>query len=1611
MKHHKLLLFLLLLSLGVKAQDPQTELLTEEDVFVPDQSLEDKIGHALEHVDLTQVSSGILLDKGLPLGRPGDYVGAINLERCLSMIEFRSIFGSLYTGAVADLPFQDMPYYDAIITEKIEADPNVIPITMLMLNYDEMKPDAIDNGLFTIEGGQLYDVEGRSQSPYETKLCFMATSTQSVVYCEEGEPVSFVVDPDLLISNLGQEINMIEINTGMGDDFIEVFLGEPFEVISNDFGSYQFIYRVTLADGTVIEVCSEIFFKKKATIPTAPDLTFHISSTRGYHEWAPPTGATISVRYGCGNTKLRKPLIVVEGWEPPQLKKIDPGFQNFDFSYFIGLLPFDIRAGLYSESYDIIYVDFDNAADYIQSNAFVLQELLDWIEENKEATAEPNVIVGISMGGLVTRFALLEREHWGMNNHTRTFISLDVPHQGANFPLGAQVMIKHLNSASILGNKIRNYIPQLPLANEILDMPATKQMLIYAAHGQGSIDFQAYTLHDELMDEFESMGGFPQQTRNLSIISGSDDAIGQPNFPDNANLVHFTQTTGPFISKSTLNAIKVPAMVVFNVIGYIGVGLATTTITLSIDVNALPSPSQGMSLIYDYTVDYSTLYGTVQWNEYKRNRVANTQPYDNCPGGFMPISNFAGTGNNVGFNIDFFTFVPSVSAMNIKSPWNQNALLNIEASNVIGNNMTVFKDYDAAVQGVEQGNPDNNFHAKLYAASPFQTNGRLLLFETMGIPYTTPGLPSNSTLLSPFNYGKGTRFISSPTTLYNLTIGANGYLGINRDEIINDNNAFITEHPLPASHFITRVKGWHCSEDGALTIQNGGTVEIGSTTNDLSGTINFTDGSRLNMQPGATLIINDNSKIVFDKGSAFNFNGGNIILNGSNAIIEIHPGCSVQIATGATFTYTGSGFMRLHLPENNTSTPVYNTFFAGTGSVVLAGTHINNTVLELKGPVYKSQFGTWTTSGVDFPSTLQSVTIDHGRVTVVAEQRAYFHTLRFYAPAAINYGQLDPASVTFFGTMSAFNSKFHGYVNCFENTDIVGSEFLGSLNGSNIYDPGKKFRMINSYLHGTATNGGLSVHRSNTELRGVTVSQRQVGINITGMDVPVTCENCLFRSYNGTQMQYGVWIWGTSASYVHLEKSRVQNATIAGVMAYKSGLSMSCTEVTSNLNSASSSAIDLYVDASLTLDPSLRAGAGRNNLSGYGTTIHAPGAIDININNGRNNLRSHVAGRALFGTMASNRPTFDAEYNYWNGGTAPTEAGHYNNFSDVSGQYIGGSAHDVNGANHLLWPPNMDLACPLTGQEPGGGQGGTKTSSYTMSTPQVLAATHIPYDGSQSLKEAATEIFTPHFGNNSPASQISKQAGIITHNYREWKADAEPVISLVYQKMMHTLGEGVKQGQIEQSNASPEISTVMKVVDELLNALPQAPASYRERFRLSMDKAFTYRMARQEQQALDLMNAIAGWAEPKDLPYVQLWQCYLENDVLLKNGVIDKLEFSERVSLCTAAQMEIEMQNRATPDEQQKNENLASSGEAISVYPNPSDGIINIITEENLKVQSVKVYSIEGKELMNLQATGTQPAGTRNAVKFDLSRLHTGIYMIEISGNGTTLRKKITITK
>jgi len=120
-------------------------------------------------------------------------------------------------------------YLDFREEMKSNAKDSIIPIFILNYKYERLKPYVLDSNLLSVLGKQLFDVAGRTESPYSQHRVFNACSAFKVFY---GTVARFIIDSSWYFTNDNTAITKIEYNWGDGIGYRTLNWGDTVSVSS-----------------------------------------------------------------------------------------------------------------------------------------------------------------------------------------------------------------------------------------------------------------------------------------------------------------------------------------------------------------------------------------------------------------------------------------------------------------------------------------------------------------------------------------------------------------------------------------------------------------------------------------------------------------------------------------------------------------------------------------------------------------------------------------------------------------------------------------------------------------------------------------------------------------------------------------------------------------------------------------------------------------------------------------------------------------------------------------------------------------------------------------------------------------------------------------------------------------------------------------------------------------------------------------------------------------------------------------------------------------------------------------------------------------------------------
>ncbi len=220
-------------------------------------------------------------------------------------------------------------------------------------------------------------------------------------------------------------------------------------------------------------------------------------------EWELTAGSNkgcAHIYLGRGHTSPQHPIILAAGFD----STADPT----DVYTIVNLHA--TAEKLRARGYDIIIVTYGDSTQSIVNNAAVFR---DCVERAKKCTTNPLIAGGLSMGGLVSRWALAEMESQHCEHQCRIYLSIDTPHQGAYTCLAAQWMAQTFSQA---GSALASGSVAL------LNSTANQQFL---SHFLTKDSVGPSALREAFMEQLQALGNYPKLVERLAIASGRGDGI------------------------------------------------------------------------------------------------------------------------------------------------------------------------------------------------------------------------------------------------------------------------------------------------------------------------------------------------------------------------------------------------------------------------------------------------------------------------------------------------------------------------------------------------------------------------------------------------------------------------------------------------------------------------------------------------------------------------------------------------------------------------------------------------------------------------------------------------------------------------------------------------------------------------------------------------------------------------------------------------------------------------------------------------------------------------------------------------------------------------------
>jgi len=411
------------------------------------------------NLNMQKIPSGILIDKTPILSNFYKYDGK-HPELLIDNDSILQVYSELYYALFDKSELKDVFSFHDDAKEFSANNSGTIPLGLIFCDYQKILPNAFENGDLKIVKDIVYDNSNSINSPYSDEIIVCIAPILDVD--ANSDNISFELDPDFILTN--KQYSQIKVKIGEELLWQDIEPNEPIS-ISNTLNAEDVILNFKIITENRTYYSSSIIqqqVQNKEDI-IEPDNVFNLGDGNKYGVWL-----------GCNNSHIRKPLVIIEGYDPQNVRELEsPDLEN---NLYHLMNQQNMAENYRNMGFDIVILDFGDSHSSIEHQAQVVKTFFNHVnnELSHNNSSHELFLIAASQAGLISRYALCSMENEDIDHRVKLFITFDSPHQGANIPLSLQNFVRFLSHSYPLFwlNKIKE-------AKEILDAHPTKQMLLY----------------------------------------------------------------------------------------------------------------------------------------------------------------------------------------------------------------------------------------------------------------------------------------------------------------------------------------------------------------------------------------------------------------------------------------------------------------------------------------------------------------------------------------------------------------------------------------------------------------------------------------------------------------------------------------------------------------------------------------------------------------------------------------------------------------------------------------------------------------------------------------------------------------------------------------------------------------------------------------------------------------------------------------------------------------------------------------------------------------------------------------------------------------------------
>ncbi|NJL77320.1 MAG: hypothetical protein HC892_22140 [Saprospiraceae bacterium] len=225
-----------------------------------------ELNRVFANLNRSAIPTGVLQEYGQEFVDLQQYDGSTTATNIVDETSWSLIYHTFHSARITGT--QSLPTIDQVNnnTETAQRSNSAVVVPILYGQYAYMRSDAVSSNLLRVQNNALYDVAGRTQSPYLTRNLFAAAPLRDV---SEDGTFSIVFLSNHFYTSTTQTVQQIRVDMGDGNGFRTATFGTPLGASYSTAGERTLTIRVTFNNGTSLQCFSKIQVLRPVTISSS----------------------------------------------------------------------------------------------------------------------------------------------------------------------------------------------------------------------------------------------------------------------------------------------------------------------------------------------------------------------------------------------------------------------------------------------------------------------------------------------------------------------------------------------------------------------------------------------------------------------------------------------------------------------------------------------------------------------------------------------------------------------------------------------------------------------------------------------------------------------------------------------------------------------------------------------------------------------------------------------------------------------------------------------------------------------------------------------------------------------------------------------------------------------------------------------------------------------------------------------------------------------------------------------------------------------------------------------------------------------------------------------